>query len=304
MKYHRHQQQTRTSASTATLTSNRTMLSPAVTSMCTPAAPPTPANFIFLVAPDNNDLFVIKKRDTASKTTEVHVLSAAAGYRSWSLHSTTAIHETNEDFVFLLATNRDIYVVKRSNTGSQSTEVHVLSAASAYKRFSLSTGTAMHETDATYTFALAANLDIIIIKTQQTGSGKTEVHALSSVHNYQSFVLHSATALHEVDSSYTFQMAPNRDLYIIKRFDTGTATTEVHALSAGTNYQTYSVHAATALHECDYSYTFAMSASRDLFVIKTKNTGSGVTEVHLLDASSNFKNFILHAPTALHTISE
>lgn len=255
-----------------------------------------------MVAPDNRDLFIVKKSGTGSRSTEVHVLSAASGYKSWVLQTGTALHETNEDYSFLLAANRDIFVLKRANTGSRSTEVHVLSAASMYNAFRLQTGTALQQTDDTFTFALAANLDIIVIKTRATGSGKTEVHTLSSQFNYQRFILHAATALHEVDNSYTFQMAPNRDLYVIKRFDTGGGTTEVHALSADTGYQRFAMHAATSLHETDYSYTIAMASTRDLFVIKTKATGSRSTEVHVLAAATSYNSFILHTSTAMHEV--
>ena len=58
-------------------------------------------------------------------------------------------------------------------------EVHVLSRASNYQRFSLQTGTGLDETDDNYDFALAENLDLYCIKKNKTGTGKTEVHVLS-----------------------------------------------------------------------------------------------------------------------------
>ncbi len=40
----------------------------------------------------------------------------------------------------------DLFAIKKSATGSNKTEVHVLSAASGYKAFSLQTATGLHET--------------------------------------------------------------------------------------------------------------------------------------------------------------
>ena len=48
-------------------------------------------------------------------------------YQEFILHTGTALHETDATFEFLLADNRDLFAIKKSKTGSHSTEVHVLS---------------------------------------------------------------------------------------------------------------------------------------------------------------------------------
>ena len=90
----------------------------------------------------------------------------------------TALHETDESFEFALAANRDLFIIKKSNTGSHSTEVHVLSAQSKYQQFILQTGTALHETDTTFKFMLAVNNDLFVIKKSNTGTHSTEIHIL------------------------------------------------------------------------------------------------------------------------------
>ena len=54
---------------------------------------------------------------------------------------------------------------RQYGTGTNSTEVHVLTASSGYQLFSLHTGTILHETTGNqFTFLLASNDDIFAIK--------------------------------------------------------------------------------------------------------------------------------------------
>ena len=84
-------------------------------------------------------------------------------------------------FEFGVAANRDVIAIKKSGTGTGTTEIHVLSAASGYQRFSLQTGTALHQTDQTFAFGVALNRDVCAIKKSGTGSGSTEVHVQAPV---------------------------------------------------------------------------------------------------------------------------
>jgi len=230
-----------------------------------------------------DDIFGIKKWGTGSHSTEVHVLSAASGYRSFSLQTGSGLHETNPNWAFLVAPNRDLFCIAMNNTGSHTTEVHVLAADSNYSRFNLQTRTALHETSpATFSFALAPNRDVFAIKRVGTGAHATEVHVLSAASNYQSFVLQTGTALHETPADFAFCVSANRDVYAIKKRNTGSHSTEVHVLSAASGYHSFSLQTGTGLHETDDSFEFLLSSSGHLFAIKKANTGSNSTEVHVL----------------------
>ena len=242
----------------------------------------TDDSFAFALA-SNGDLVAIKKSNTGTHSTEVHILSASSNYQQFVLQTGTPLHETDATFEFLLAPNRDLFAIKKSNTGSHSTEVHVLSATSNYQSFILQTGTALHETDATFEFALTTNCDLTGIKKSNTGSQTTEVHILSAASNYQQFILQTGTALHQTDATFEFALANNRDIFAIKKSNTGTHSTEIHILSAGSNYQQFILQTGTALHETDDSFTFDVTASRDIFAIKKRNTGTQSTEVHIVD---------------------
>ena len=53
-------------------------------------------------------------------------------------------------FEFLMAPNRDIVAIKKSGTGTNSTEIHILDAGTTYQTWKFQTGTVLHETDDTF----------------------------------------------------------------------------------------------------------------------------------------------------------
>ena len=241
----------------------------------------TDASFEFGVAA-NRDVFAIKKSGTGSGTTEIHVLSAASGYKEFSLQTGTALHPTDQTFEFGIAGNRDVFAIKKSGTGSGTTEIHVLSAASGYREFSLQTGTALHQTDQTFEFGIAANRDVFAIKKNGTGTGTTEIHVLSAASGYQQFSVQTGTALHPTDQTFEFGIAANRDVFAIKKSVTGSGTTEIHILSASRGYGGFTLQTGTVLHPTDQRFEFSVASNRDVFAIKKSGTGSGTTEIHVL----------------------
>ena len=238
-------------------------------------------NFEFQLAP-NLDLFVIKKNDTGSNSTEISILSAASNYQSYILQTATPLHPTDSSFEFLVAPNLDVFAIKKNGTGTGSTEICVLSAESGYQAFTLQTGSPLHETDNSFQFVLAENRDLVGIKKNNTGSQTTELCILTAESNYQAFSLQTGTAQHETNDSYEFAFAANRDLFVIKKNGTGSGSTEVFAFSVASNYQEYILQTATPLHETDHTFTFEITPDRNLFVIKKSNTGTGSTEVSII----------------------
>ena len=216
------------------------------------------------------------------------------------LQTSTGLHETDTNFNFLLAPNLDLYAIKKNNSDTRSTEVAVLSASSNYQRFTLQTGTPLHETDNSFEFLLAPNLDIFAVKKNNTDTQSTEVAILSASSNYQSFILQTGTALHETGSNFQFTLASNRDLVSIKKSLTDTRSTEVAILSASSNYQAFSLQTGTALHETGDNFEFAFAQNNDLFAIKKNCTDTRSTEVSVLTAATNYQQFGMQIGTPLH----
>ncbi len=104
------------------------------------------------------------------------------------LQTGTVLHETDETFAFAVTDwdgdgRPDLVAIKKSGTGTNSTEVHILSGASDFQQFILQTGTVLHETDETFAFAVTdwdgdGRPDLVAIKKSGTGTNSTEVHIL------------------------------------------------------------------------------------------------------------------------------
>ncbi|KAG7420461.1 Vegetative incompatibility protein HET-E-1 [Fusarium oxysporum f. sp. raphani] len=191
------------------------------------------------------DLVVIKKNGTDTKSTEVQILSGASNFQSFILQTGTALQETDDTFAFAMgkwdaASKPDLFAIKKSKTGTKSTEMHILSGASGFQKFILQTGTGLHETDVTFDFAVAdwnadGCPDLVVVKKSNTSSGSTELHVLSGASNYKNFILHSETALHRTLGMFEFMVADwtrdgGLDLVAIKKRNTESHSTEVHIM--------------------------------------------------------------------------
>jgi hypothetical protein len=271
------------------------------------------------------DLYLIAKQG-ASGTTEVHVLGQQSGYQSFLLHQASGLHVTGSDYAwrFQLADYNgdgilDLYVIYRMGA-SGTTEVHVLNGADRFQTFLLHTATALHitGTDNGWIFRVGdynrdGRPDVYAI-TRNGASGHTEVHVLDGATNFASFLAHFAMPLPATgtDGSWNFLLGDyNRDgildLYIVFKNATGSGMTEVHVADGATQFNTYHLHAATALHltGSNNAWDFKLGDYNgdgvlDVFAI-SKQGASLRTEVHVLDGASGFGIFTAHIATALHS---
>lgn len=280
-----------------------------------PARPtPTPIPAPSFVRPS---IAVIKKNNTGTGTTELHVLSGPNGFQQFALNTGTAQHVTGGEYTFRMADwdrdgRPDLIGIKENATGTGSTEVHILSGASNYQQFILHTGTPQPETGDDHDHIVAdwnrdGYPDLIIIKKYNTGTGSTEVHILSGASNFQQFILHTGTPQEETGINYDFATGDwdrdgYPDLFIIKKYGTGTGMTEVHILSGSSSFQRFILHTGTAQHPTGDEYTFRVGdwngdGVPDLIGIKKYGTETGSTEIHILSGASNFQQFLLHTGT-------
>ena len=261
---------------------------------------PTDKSFVFLFGDYNHDghldLYAIKKQRTGSNSTEVHILSGKNNFQSFLLHTGTILHECEDYFQFCLGDynndgHLDLYVIKKQRTGSNSTEVHILSGKNNFQSFLLHTGTILHECEDYFQFCLGdynndGHLDLYAIKKKETGSNSTEVHILSGKNNFQSWLLHTPTILHETGDNWEFGVSNycgkgNKDLYCICKNSNGSNSTEVHILNGSNNYQSWAMQTGTKLHETRENFAFYPSA-HNLYVI-SKEGNSNSSEVHCLN---------------------
>jgi hypothetical protein len=195
------------------------------------------------------DLVFIKRRNTASNSIEVHVLSGSSNFQEFVQHTGTPlgqVEDGNGDFLmadFDQDGIADLVFIKRRNSGTNTIEVHVLSGSSNFQEFIQQTGTALAQVeDANGNFLTAdfdqdGTPDLVFIKRRNTGTNTIEVHILSGSSNFQDFIVQTGTPLGQVeDGNGDFLMADFDqdgipDLVFIKRRNTSTNTIEVHILS-------------------------------------------------------------------------
>ena len=89
-----------------------------------------------------------------------------------------------------------------------------------------------------------------ILHGAHTGSGRTEVHALSAGSGYRQFITHAATPAGPTqDGSAVWSLGTGStpNLYYVPLSGTGSGAVEVHRVSPGSGYSTWTLHAATTL---------------------------------------------------------
>ena len=239
------------------------------THAATALGPVRQADWRFLVAPyggsGSPDLYAVNLRGTGSGRLEVHVLSAASGYRSFAAHIATAQPEVpaGQDVDLSLSgtagnVQRDLYLVAKTGTGSGMVEAHVLSAASGYSTFLAHVATPVPTPRRRTWTWLAGDTggrgDLVgVLHAGATGSGRTEVHVLSQASGYRSWSAHVATAAGLTDdarSAWTVGDADGdgaTDVVLLATRGTGSGTTEVHALGGRTGYAAWTLNTGTGL---------------------------------------------------------
>ncbi len=284
-----------------------------------PPPPPVPLDYNHDRVPD---IWAVKQYATGTNTTELHVLDGADPSK-FLLQTKTALGVTvpEERWAFAVADYNgdgvpDLWAIKRDATGTNSTELHIVDGADP-SRMLLQSGTALGETDPEdrWSFAVAdyngdGVPDLWAIKRDATGTGTTEVNVIDGA-DPSKFLKQTATALGESDPAdrWSFAVADYNgdgvpDLWAIKRDATGTRTTELNIVD-GADPSKFLKQTATALGESDpadrWSFTvgdFNGDGVPDLWAIKRDATGTGTTELNIVDGADPSK-FLKQTATAL-----
>jgi hypothetical protein len=100
------------------------------------------------------------------------------------------------------------------------------------------------------------------------------------------FLYQKATALDATNAQWEFVVRYNGDIYAINRSG-ASGKTELHILSAESDYQQFANHVATCLGPTDANWLFGVNFDGDLFAF-CRSGQSGRAEVHVLTAASNY----------------
>lgn len=221
------------------------------------------------------------------------------------IQTSTGLHETGDNFAFRMRDwdgdgTLDLLAIKQSDTGTNSTEIHIYSGADNFQTGILHTGSGLHETDETFAFDFVdwnsdGILDLVALKKSNTETNSTEVHIYSGATNFQEGLLHSGSGLPETDETFAFAFVDWNndgifDLVGLKKSNTSTNSTEVHIFSGASNFVDPLLQLGTALGETDDTFAFDVvdwngDDQKDVVVIKKSKTGSNSTEVHILNGA-------------------
>ncbi|KAE8147857.1 hypothetical protein BDV25DRAFT_26282 [Aspergillus avenaceus] len=245
----------------------------------------------------SEDLAYIKTTNTGTGRVEVHIASGSSQFQTRTLEvGTTFVTEDNGTWQLIDADGDgrpDLVYIKTRSTGTGRVEVHIASAASNYQTRILETGTTFYpEDDGVWQMAdfdRDGKLDLIYIKTRNTGTGRVEVHVASGASNYQTRIQEVGTIFYPEDNGVWQMVDYDRDgrldLAYIKTRSTGTGRVEVHVASGSSTYQTRVQEVGTTFYPEDNGFwelsDFNHDGVLDLVYIKTKNTGTGRVEVHV-----------------------
>lgn len=212
------------------------------------------------------DLIGVRLRGGASGKVEVHVVTGSSGYQSFSVHQATPLAAVDPAQWQVAAASSpgsgapDLQMVWTRGGASGKVELHTLSAASTYSRWSVHAATALAQVaDSEWQFTgdPSGSGDLVGIKRRGTGSGRTEVHVLSASSGYTGFRLHVATPLGLMDPATTtfavghFDRDRTPDLWVMVLSGTGTGRTELHPLSGAASFTSWQGHLGTGLQQVD-----------------------------------------------------
>jgi hypothetical protein len=195
----------------------------------------------------------------------------------------------------------DLFCLKRTSTGTGRLEVHLLRSGT-FQSFNLHTGTAITQADApNFDFTIGAGSDLYCLKRHNTGTGRLEMHILTSSSNYQTFRVQTGTPITESHAAnFVFAVeGGSGDLFCFKRTNTGTGKLEVHILTASSNYQQFRFEKGTPITQADAAnFDFAVGNS-NVYCIKRTGTATGKLEVHILDGGNDYQSFRLQTSTPI-----
>lgn len=218
--------------------------------------------------------------------TNVGMLTARSTYRQFDFQNMdTGLPPSENEFQFLIAQDgsNDLFVIKKSGTDTLRTEVHVFAGSTNGRMFFhafpyqtpiLQTGTILPETDHLWTFALGFNRDLFAIRRPDHSSEQAQLHVLSHESKYSQYRnrVRILPGEHKLGHDYAFLVDSNDDLWAIKK-QRSPYMTEIHVLSAASNYHTFTLQLATGLPSTDLTWSFlGVDPNKDVWVVNKKET--------------------------------
>ncbi|MFA5892135.1 MAG: FG-GAP-like repeat-containing protein, partial [Actinomycetota bacterium] len=257
------------------------------------------------------DLFVLKVRNAASAHTEPHLVAGPSFDRRSGDFASPLEQDPDGDLAFTVGDVNgdgvnDLVALKSRNTGSGSTEVHVITGPSFDRRLADLTTPIPIDPDGNFNFTMGDVTDdgfpdLIVVKSRGTSSGSTEVQVVPGP-SFSSIGDPIVTPIElDPDGNFSFTMGDVNadgipDLVVVKSRNTASGSIEVH-VTVGPNFDHVVGDYTTPLSldpDSDLSFLVAdlnHDGQQDLMVVAARNTGSHKLEVHAV-AGPTFSGFL------------
>jgi len=262
----------------------------------------------------SDQLALVFSNNTGSSCAEVHTWGDNA-LQSWRRHTATNSPSFNPDNSNIISgyVSRDsnrLHKIDYRATASGSVEIHTWDTdAQRWIAHIALPLTSLNPDDSEIITADTNNdgvSEFYLIQYRNTGSGKVEVHGLSS--DFKGWNSHIATNINALDPSkgkiiaYDSTGDGRDEFFYLMMTDTGSGKVEVHGLSS--DFKGWVLHIATNLPSNDFNVQndgFASSdmngdGKADLIHVKYSGTASSKVEIHVW--SSDLQSWILHIATS------
>jgi hypothetical protein len=156
------------------------------------------------------DLYLIKKQNAHLGCTEISIADGATGFKTLLVNAKGTPHPpTNGDYEIVCGDYNidnipDLYIIHKRNTASKTTELRILSGADNYQSYLFDGTTGFTEADGRISFLFGdydsrGRCDLLLINKWNTGTSATQLHVLDGSNNFQTYLLHASTTLHETE---------------------------------------------------------------------------------------------------------
>ncbi len=218
--------------------------------------------------PSANIFYGVHKKNTASGKTEIAITRMSPFSQSVVV---TPLHPTNANWTFTAGDfNRDgkddILCINRNNTAENKTSIHILNGATYLTSWILHCVTPLGVSNSNWDFTSGdvnndGKIDVICINKQNINQDRTTIHILNGATNYTTWLSHAVTPLHRTGPNFEFYGGDynndgRADVYAIKKWNTGTNSTEIHILNGANNFQNFLVQIGTPLSETSEEFEF------------------------------------------------
>lgn len=257
------------------------------------------SNYVFELGDYNNDgevdLYAIKKYNTETHATEIHVLNGANNFKSSLLKTQTVLKDKQANYKFELGDYNndrkvDLYAIKRDEDKVNYAEIHVLNGAKNYRSSLLKTQTVLNKVDSNYEFELGdynndGKVDLYTFKKQNLETNYIEIHVLNGASNFTSSLLKMETQLSEYGYEFNLRDYDNDgkvDLYALKKGSEKANFAEISVLSGASNYRKSLFKTEAVFNKADSNYMFKLGDNyikSNIRTIKKQNRGTRLTTI-------------------------